>query len=390
MEQQNKIIVTLMVKNEELTLAKTLDSIVQNTDIQCICIADTGSTDNTRNILIEWQIQNPDIKVIYIEEEWKDFSTNRNKILQYLEEYTSYNWCMFLDSNDEILRYDESLLDEDIDVFYTKLDLLSLDKDGKPVQSSLYSPRLFRLNKGFHFVSPVHEFLCNDEDTFRSGQTDRILLYQNRTIKKDMEKTMRRLATDVYMLNDYLKTCPECYKGRTYTHLGMTYRLLNNKPKAIKCYRESLNCDMKGREKARACYELAMLYGDEASDQFLWYLVKSLDYEVRHVALLDLSRYYFNCNNMQMSYVYSMACLSLKVPDSDTSERYDDVTNYQRYLHHAMICNRINSVEQGIHYIKIALRSCDENSQSQNEQDKIAECRKIFQDLLKNSKPVCE
>ena len=118
----------------------------------------------------------------------------------------------------------------------------------------------------------------------------------------------------------------------------------------------------------------------EEQQEHLQELIKTLDEEVRHDTLLELSKYYLNKDGLHLSYMYSIACLNLKVPENE----HNDIISYQRYLHHATVCDRINSVEEGIYHIKKALKSCN----AESEKDKIAECRKVFENLLKNSKPI--
>jgi glycosyltransferase involved in cell wall biosynthesis len=69
----------MIVKNEGKIIKRLLDSVVSIID--CYCICDTGSTDNTAQIIIDY-FNNKGIKGEVVFEPFKNFCHNRNFALQ--------------------------------------------------------------------------------------------------------------------------------------------------------------------------------------------------------------------------------------------------------------------------------------------------------------------
>ena len=69
----------MIVKNESKIITRLLDSVISIID--CYCICDTGSTDNTIEI-IEKYFQNKNITGKLVQEPFKNFCHNRNFALQ--------------------------------------------------------------------------------------------------------------------------------------------------------------------------------------------------------------------------------------------------------------------------------------------------------------------
>src|SRR5579863_233241 len=93
------LVLAMIVKNESKTILKTLKSC--ESIINKAYISDTGSTDNTINIIKEY---NETINKIEIyEKEFVDFSTNRNYLFDIIEKKESKDtFILLLDASDEV------------------------------------------------------------------------------------------------------------------------------------------------------------------------------------------------------------------------------------------------------------------------------------------------
>lgn len=90
-----KISLCMIVKNEEKNIVNCLDRALKVVDEAVI--VDTGSTDKTKDLLIENYGRNPKVKII--EYKWEsDFSKARNKSL----EYATGDWILVLDADERI------------------------------------------------------------------------------------------------------------------------------------------------------------------------------------------------------------------------------------------------------------------------------------------------
>lgn len=140
----------MIVKNEEDVLARCLDSIQ---DIAAeIVIADTGSTDSTREIAARYTSKVYDFP-------WcGDFSAARNFSLS----KATKPYCMWLDADDVILPADRELLKvltkslpEDTDMVMLPYHT-AFDSEGKPT-FTYYRERIVRNSPLFQFKGAVHE-----------------------------------------------------------------------------------------------------------------------------------------------------------------------------------------------------------------------------------------
>ena len=105
--------------------------------IDCVAIADTGSTDRTIE-LIEGFVKEHGLLGGVARHKWKDFGTNRTEALRFAEETVSHlggTWYfVFSDADDRIVAYDAPKGKEDttiLTVDKTKLDKMHYNIDMK-------------------------------------------------------------------------------------------------------------------------------------------------------------------------------------------------------------------------------------------------------------------
>ena len=96
-----KLALNMIVKNESKIIERLLISVLPIIDTYCIC--DTGSTDNTKEI-IKGFFEKWDISGTIVEEEFIDFGYNRNYALQKCRETTDCDYILFLDADMQIGR----------------------------------------------------------------------------------------------------------------------------------------------------------------------------------------------------------------------------------------------------------------------------------------------
>lgn len=142
----------MIVKNEEETLPRCLDSVQDIVDE--IVIVDTGSTDRTKDIAARYTGKVFDFAWI------DDFSSARN----YSFSLASKDYIFWLDADDVLLPEDaakfsdlKASLDPAVDVVMMRYNT-GFDADGR-VTFSYFRERLSRRSKGFLWHEPVHEHL---------------------------------------------------------------------------------------------------------------------------------------------------------------------------------------------------------------------------------------
>lgn len=147
-----KLSLCMIVKNEEDTLARCLDSVKDIVDE--IIIVDTGSTDKTKEVAAKYTEKIYDFKWVY------DFSKARN----YSFSKATKDYIMWLDADDVVLDQDrkkmkvlKKILTPDIDMVTFKYNL-DVDENGVPVLS-FRRERIFKRSKNYKWISPIHEVI---------------------------------------------------------------------------------------------------------------------------------------------------------------------------------------------------------------------------------------
>ena len=83
------ICLNMIVKNESHIIEKTLVNILENVKIDYWVISDTGSTDNTVDIINSF-FEKRNIPGEIFHDEWKDFGYNRTKALEHAYNKTDF------------------------------------------------------------------------------------------------------------------------------------------------------------------------------------------------------------------------------------------------------------------------------------------------------------
>ncbi|WP_425060450.1 hypothetical protein SCACP_11630 [Sporomusa carbonis] len=142
----------MIVKNEEATIERCLRSVEGIADE--IIIVDTGSTDNTKEIVSKFTDK------IYDFEWINDFAAARN----YAFSHATQEYILWLDADDVFLPEDrENLLSLKLTLspendVVSMLYNLACDQHGK-VTSQLRRNRLVRRSKNYRWIGAVHEYL---------------------------------------------------------------------------------------------------------------------------------------------------------------------------------------------------------------------------------------
>jgi GR25 family glycosyltransferase involved in LPS biosynthesis len=289
------ICLNMIVKNESHIIEETLDLLLHYIDFDYWVICDTGSTDNTQNIIREY-FEMADISGELIVSEWKDFGHNRTIALEKAFRKTDY--LFIWDADDEIvgdfklpdvLREDSYTFQFGGNTYYRRVQLVKNSLIWK-YEGVLHeyivgidSQRApFYVEGDYHFVSGRRGSRNKNPNKYRD---DAIILedaYIEAVVKKD--KIQSRYA--FYTAN--------------------SYRDANINDKAIEYYKKVLDQNAWDQEKYISCLELYELYkriGDEIHG--LYYLVESTKYDkTRAECIYRLVKYYTDRNMYDVAYTY--------------------------------------------------------------------------------------
>jgi glycosyltransferase involved in cell wall biosynthesis len=141
------ISVCIIAKNEEAHLPRCLDSL-RRYGFELV-VVDTGSTDRTKEIALEYGAKVFDFTWI------NDFSAAKN----YAAEQASHNWILSIDCDEYVTKMDLLEIRRLIKEFPRYVGMLEIENEMLGGEKRTYTTKLVRLypKKHFHFVGEIHE-----------------------------------------------------------------------------------------------------------------------------------------------------------------------------------------------------------------------------------------
>ena len=246
-----KIGLCMIVKNESKVIERCLNSVKPLIDY--VCITDTGSTDETINVINNW-LSNNSIAGQVTSEPWINFAHNRSLALAKLREKKEIDYALMIDA-DEVLQIDQNL-----DVAKIKE---SLDKDLYSINCKFGNIEYLRtsISKNsmpYFYKGVVHEFLeC--EQTIKTR--DVIQGLTNIPLQDSARNsTGKKYENDAKVLEEALKKETDPFMISRYTfYLAQSYRDCGEKGKAIHWYNERAKLGGWDQEVYISLYKVARL-----------------------------------------------------------------------------------------------------------------------------------
>jgi glycosyltransferase involved in cell wall biosynthesis len=157
-----KLVLTQIVKNESHVITRMLDSI--KTIVDMVCIVDTGSTDNTIEVIKKWGEDN-NIPAHVLERPFDNFEDSRNASINLARESTKELgndwWGFWLDADEQLIidsTFNKNNIVKDLYMFNTYIGQMKYTRN-----------ECYKLDKPFRFYGPVHEFIICDDKNITSG-----------------------------------------------------------------------------------------------------------------------------------------------------------------------------------------------------------------------------
>ena len=241
-----RVIVTLMIKNEEHIIRRCINQVLSIAD--AILISDTGSTDNTIHILQEY-LPMLSIPAKLVGEEWKNFGHNRT--LSFL---STVDFC-------EEIGWDKQhtyslVLDADMNFVLTdKFDKKQLTEKGYRIKQKnpgleYYNTRFMKLSHPWKCAGVTHEYWDGSET--HSLDTVYIDDIGDGGCKSD------KFTRDEKLLREGLKEDPKNVRYMFY--LAQTLKDLKNIPESIEWYKRRSEAGGWFEEVWYSMYQISRLY----------------------------------------------------------------------------------------------------------------------------------
>ena len=300
-----KICLNMIVKNESKIICRALNAVLSVIDTYCIC--DTGSTDNTIEI-IETFFKHHNIPGKVVQEPFKNFEYNRNYAMDCCAGMADYLLLIDADMCPLIHKFNKqdlwlyhacSILQGSENFYYQNIRIV------KNINTIRY---IGFTHEYIHLPSESNVLLIHKEDFF-------ILDYGDGGCKQD------KYTRDIELLTETLITNPT--HERSLFYLANTYRDTGNFEQAIIYYQK--RCQVGGwiEEVWSSTYHIGNCYsiiGKEADALFYW--LQAYNHIPERVeSLYKIIQYYRRKQQYQTSFLFCLKAMDILNLKMDNSKR---------------------------------------------------------------------
>jgi len=326
--KNDTICLNMIVKNESHIIIDTLKKLVSKINFDYYVICDTGSTDNTCD-LIKLFFDSKKINGEIFFHEWKDFAYNRSLALK----------CAF-GKSDYVFIFDA---DDSIEGNFV-LPELTLDsymlKFGN--ESSAYERLcLVKNDNSWYYRGVLHEYICSKNENVTKGNIPGdYYIISGRTSTRNLDsqkylKDAKILEKGYYSSinsGDDLHHRYAYYCANSYFDSGPEYH-----EKAKEWYLKTLNCQGWYEERYNACLKLFEITTDQTR---YYYLVESFYHNPRRVEGIYQLIQHYTCEakyNIAWKYYQWIQNYFENEIDDLSTKLFANVPDYVFYLPYYMI-----------------------------------------------------
>jgi tetratricopeptide (TPR) repeat protein len=289
-----KLCLNMIVKNESKIIGRLLESVAPIIDSYCIC--DTGSTDNTKELITDF-FKSRNIPGKIVEESFIDFGHNRTFALKACENMENADYLLLLDA-DMVLwlnpgttptKFKQSLTFEIYHVFQGTDDFY------------YKNTRIVKNNCGMTYWGVTHEYV-KTPDFCRAAKIEKDQLF----IKDigDGGCKSDKFERDVKLLLRGLEENPKCERYAFY--LANSYRDMGNIEKAIEYYKLRIELGGWYEEIWHSYYSIGNCYqrmGEMEKAVYNWLEAYNF-YPNRIENLYEVVQHYRNRGKNKLAYNY--------------------------------------------------------------------------------------
>lgn len=289
------ICLNMIVKDESSIIESTLTNLLNYIKFDYWVIVDTGSRDNTIEIIQNFFNKQSIPGKIY-KTPWKDFGFNRTDALKKAYNLTDYVFVWDADDSINGSFYLPNTLTEDLYRFTF----------GNPLSFKFTRCQLFNNRKKWKYVGVLHEFIeCIDKSGppkfidgdyyFISGRTGARNKCPNKLLRdaEILEKVFYETQNDK---DKYLHSRYAYYCGKSYSEV-------NNNKKALEFYKKTVELKGWTEEKYVSCMRIYDISEDK--ETALEYLIKSTKFNPNRIeCIYRLICYYTNKKEPLKAYEY--------------------------------------------------------------------------------------
>lgn len=362
------ICLNMIVKNECKIITRLLESVLPIID--CYCICDTGSTDNTIEIIESFfNLHNKPGKVII--EPFKNFAHNRNFALNACLGMSDY--VLLLDA-DMILQncqnFDKSILSGG-DAFHIL----------QGNESFYYqNMRIVKNNGEYAYVGVTHEYISTPaHSTNKSIEKNQLFILDVGDGGSKGDKYER----DIRLLSEALENDPNTLADRYLFYLANSYHDSGKFLEAIETYQKRIKHGGWEQETWYCYYRIGVCYRTiQKMPEAIFYWMEAYDYFPNRIEnLYEIINYYRDTSKHKLcKYFYEIAqsVLEKKINRDTFLFLHNDVYTYKLDYEYTIFSAYLQNYNINDQVVKV-FNNCDDTSCINN----LLSNMKFYKDVLK-------
>lgn len=310
-DQENTLCLNMIVKNESKIITRLLESV--STIIDCYCICDTGSTDNTIEIIQEF-FKQKDIPGKIVQKDFVNFQFNRNYALKQVGDMSKY--ILLLDA-DMVLNihpeFDKNQLTHDS----------YLVKQGNE-NFTYYNKRIIRNFPEIYYIGVTHEYI-NFPNHLSESKLESLEIHDI----GDGGSKENKFKRDIQLFEEDLKTDPN--NPRSLFYLANTYLDIHDYESALKNYQKHASIQTWKEELFYCYYKQGFCYKHlNQIDKMIEVWVKAwTKLPTRVESLYEIIHYYRNTSQWHFCKLYYEIAKNITFPKNDILFVHSDIYNYK-------------------------------------------------------------
>lgn len=295
------ICLNAIVKNEATGIRVMLESVADF--ISTYVIVDTGSTDNTKQVIKDFFDSRGIDGEIHDRPWYNDFGKSRTEAIRLAQGKGDY--LLFMDATDQ---------------FIGKPGILELDQYKVTMihSSTRFERSVFVKNDDkfqWRYEGVLHEYLTTDEKVYSRGFLKDCTIRCN-VVRGCRESNPNKYSDDARCLEEALKKDPD--NSRYQFYLGQSYRDSGQHEKAIEAYTKRMHMGGWEEEIYDSMYNIGvcMIRLDRDEDEVEKWLEDTFKrYPHRSEPLYQLARYFRLRGNHKLSYIHGVQGIDIVAPD---------------------------------------------------------------------------
>ena len=364
-ENTPTLCLNMIVKNESKIITRMFDSVLSVIDSYCIC--DTGSTDNTVEIIQEY-FSKRSIPGKVVVEPFKNFCHNRNFALQSCVGLSDYILLMDADMKLDIRNFDKNMLKE-----YDSFNILQGNND-----FYYYNMRIVKNNGLYSYTGVTHEYI-NTPSGNRNHNMVKSTIFINDL--GDGGCKSNKFERDIKLLLDGIKEEPK--NDRYHFYLANTYHDTNQLDEAINYYKKRIEFGGWEQEVWYSYYKMGHCYKklNKIADAISCWLEGYNFLPKRIENLYEIIHHYRNISKHRLALTfYEIADKVIK--ENHNRDNYlflhNDVYTYKLALEYTIFSSYVGIKNINDQVITV-LNNCSNHSTNQN----LLSNMKFYKDILK-------